>query len=370
METSSVITNSIVLSQVDVRPICSLEKEEWVRRMCNSHYLGFNGPIGESIQYVAICKGEWVALLGWSAASWHIDARDKWIGWDDKIRRTRLNLVANNTRFLILPEVNIKNLASRVLSLNTARLSNDWQKAYGHPILLAETFVDPRFKGTCYRAAGWVHVGKTRGFRRIQGGFYASHGAPKLIFLRELSKNTRKELSNPYVRVCRQSIDSFIMNVWTLPFDGKDGLIDTLRKMPDPRCRMGKRHSFVSVLALTTCAMLSGARTLKSIGRWIKNLSDEQLQHFRCRMQRRPAQSTIERVLHRCDAIAFDATINNWLSTVRHGVGTAVLRHDFKKFPVKFLTFLLSEDRHDLLIRKKKANFAATERAVPCQPIQ
>jgi hypothetical protein len=113
---------------------------------------------------VAEWQGSWVALVGWCAAALKCAARDRWIGWPEVLQRQRLGLIANNARFLILPGPRVANLASRVLGLGLTlkRLSWDWQQVHGHPVFLAESFIDPqRFAGTCYRAAGWLQVGQT-----------------------------------------------------------------------------------------------------------------------------------------------------------------------------------------------------------------
>ncbi len=108
------------------------------------------------------------------------------------MRRQRLHLIANNARFLILPGESFPNLASRILALNLRRLSADWQAAYRHPIVLAETFVEsPRFTGACYRAANWIDVGWTKGFARRPGGGYVYHGQPKRLLLYPLQPQAR-----------------------------------------------------------------------------------------------------------------------------------------------------------------------------------
>ncbi|MHB8127258.1 MAG: Druantia anti-phage system protein DruA [Desulfitobacteriaceae bacterium] len=146
-----------------VRPINTDERELWDELMNKYHYLGFRKLVGESIRYIVLLQGKTVALLGWSSAAYKSLHRDQWIGWSEKRRHQRLTFVANNSRFLILPYIRIKNLASKILSLNVKRLSADWQNAYSHPIVLAETFIDHhRFFGTCYRAAGWLELGQTR----------------------------------------------------------------------------------------------------------------------------------------------------------------------------------------------------------------
>ena len=145
-----------VLGQITVRPIEPAEQARWNQLVSQHHYLKNASLVGERLCYVAESQGQWLALLGWSAASYHIRARDQWIGWNDNQRRARLPLVASNSRFCLLTaRGQFPNLASRVLALNGARLSQDWQEAYGHPILLVESFVDRQlFRGTAYKAAG------------------------------------------------------------------------------------------------------------------------------------------------------------------------------------------------------------------------
>jgi len=131
-----------LLDNLVVCPIKASERKEWDRLMSKHHYLGFKSLVGESIRYVAEFNNIWCALLGWSSAALKCQPRDSWIGWSQAIQWQRLHLIVNNSRFLILPNVHIPNLASKALSLNLKQLSNDWQKIHGHPVLLAETFVD------------------------------------------------------------------------------------------------------------------------------------------------------------------------------------------------------------------------------------
>ena len=136
--------------------------------MRDHHYLGFRGMIGNSLRHVAERSDSvWVALLGWRAGAHKLAARDKWIGWTSEQRSRRLHLIANNVRFVILPGCSEPNLASRVLGRSLRRLSEDMRAAHGHPVLLAETFVDPAlFAGTSYRAANWEAVGLSKGYER------------------------------------------------------------------------------------------------------------------------------------------------------------------------------------------------------------
>jgi len=132
------------------------------------HYLGYEQPVGEHLKYLVWAGYPLgrrpVACLAWSSAPRHIGARDRYIGWGAEARRRNIRFLAYNTRFLILPWVKVEHLASHILGRMAARISDDWQQMYGHPIYFLETFVDPeRFRGTCYRAANWVFLGKTTG---------------------------------------------------------------------------------------------------------------------------------------------------------------------------------------------------------------
>ena len=159
------------------------------------HYLGHRGAVGENLQYlVSDRQGQPLACLLFGAAAWHCRARDQHLGWDAPTRQRRLGYVANNTRFLILPWVRVPQLASHLLGCLARRLSADWQRKYGHPIYLLETFVDPsRFQGTCYQAANWLAVGRTTG-RTRQNKSHAAQASPKAVWLHPLRPDYRQTL--------------------------------------------------------------------------------------------------------------------------------------------------------------------------------
>src|SRR5450631_3845493 len=128
------------------------------------HYLGYEQPVGEHLKYLVWAQGRPVACLAWSSAPRHLASRDRFIGWNGEARRRNIRFLAYNTRFLILPWVTIPHLASHILGRMARQISQDWERIYGHPIYLLETFIDPeRFRGTCYRAANWMVLGRTTG---------------------------------------------------------------------------------------------------------------------------------------------------------------------------------------------------------------
>jgi hypothetical protein len=128
------------------------------------HYLGYTQPVGEHLKFLVKANSRPVACFSWSSAVRHLGPRDRYIGWTPRVRQRNLRLLAYNSRFLILPWFDVRYLASHLLGRMTRALSEHWEQVYEHPVVLAETFVDPtRFTGTCYRAANWVGVGRTTG---------------------------------------------------------------------------------------------------------------------------------------------------------------------------------------------------------------
>lgn len=158
------------LGPPDVREIStdSAERIRFAAALAEHHYLGYRGTVGENLQYMVTDKtGRLLACLLFSSAAWKCRPRDEYIGWNPQLRARNLNLLTNNTRFLILPSVRVPHLASWILGKVLRRLSGDWQQKYGHPIVLVETFVEQqRFAGTSYRASNWIRLGSTTGRSR------------------------------------------------------------------------------------------------------------------------------------------------------------------------------------------------------------
>lgn len=274
--------------------------------------------VGKSLRYVAEYKGEWLALIGWAAAALKCAPRDDWIGWTKALQWQRVMFIANNSRFLILPGVRVANLASRILSANLKRLSADWRAIHGHPLLLAETFIDPaRFAGTCYRAANWIELGQTRGFAK-SNATYVAHGQSKRILVYPLCRKVRAMLCAPFP-------DPPLPTPQVKPLQLSDAdaetLLERLASLPDPRFRRGRRHSQRSVLAVAVCAVVSGARGASAIAEWASRASQSLLGRLRCRIDPdtrhliAPSVSTIQRVLRRLDVAALEGTLGDWLQT-------------------------------------------------------
>lgn len=182
-------------SGFQIRLVDGTDDYLWGYLLHHYHYLGLPKLVGEHLRYMVYLEGRAVACLAWASAAFKVKSRDDLIGWDADTRHHRLHMLANNARFLVLPWIKVRHLASKVLALNCRRLSGDWQKRYGHRVVLAETFVDTaRFAGTCYKAANWIHVGRTRGSAK-RGNDYRRHGQPKAVYLYPLDRRFKKELA-------------------------------------------------------------------------------------------------------------------------------------------------------------------------------
>ena len=158
------------------------------------HYLGYTQPVGEHLKYIVYSGTRPVACLAFCSAPRHIGPRDKFIGWNQYMRKQNIHLICYNTRFLILPWVSVKYLASHILSAVANIICCDWQRLYNHPVCYIETFVDKdRFLGTCYRAANWRYLGDTRGLGKNSVDKIPNRSI-KAIYGYPLTRNFRKVL--------------------------------------------------------------------------------------------------------------------------------------------------------------------------------
>lgn len=171
---------------------------QFQRYLCQHHYLGFRGPVGENIGYfVRSAAGVDLACVLFGAAAWQCAPRDRWIGWSAEQRAQRLAMIANNSRFLVLPHVRVPGLANHILARIARRIDADWQQRYRHRIHLLESFVQPdRFRGTCYQAANWVRVGQTTGRTRQSQRHRDNevHAPVKDVYLYPLTSDARQQL--------------------------------------------------------------------------------------------------------------------------------------------------------------------------------
>jgi len=170
----------------------------WREYIDRYHYLGYRVPVGANLRYSIRCAkypDVVLACLLWSSPAWRLETRDKWIGWNDRQREEKLQLIVNNSRFLILPWVRVSGLASRILAQCARQLPRDWERLYGYRPVLLETLVDgARFAGTCYRAANWVMLGWTKGRGRMDQALPRNTG-PKMVYAYPLCREFREKLA-------------------------------------------------------------------------------------------------------------------------------------------------------------------------------
>lgn len=286
--------------------------------MARHHYLGDLPKIGKTLWYVATWRGQWLAQLTLSAAALKCGVRDRWIGWDFRSQYDRLNLIASNCRFLILPEGRFANVCSRVLGMLARRIAADWHTTFGHPLLLLETFVDPhRFHGGVYRAANWLELGLTRGFRRTRDGYSSEANAPKRVFVYPVHRHAAAFLTHP---------DRNMLGLTGAPkmqinAEQMHSLPHYFAAVPDPRRSQGRRHRLPVVLALAAGATLCGMRGYQAMAEWAADLGQVARARFGCRRVRNdngkihyeaPSQFVIRDCLVRIDPDAVNAAFAAW----------------------------------------------------------
>jgi hypothetical protein len=310
-----------VLDEVSVQLLDPAEQPRWEALVCQHHYLQSAQLVGEQLRYVVGFRGQWVALLGWSAAAYHLKGRDTWIGWSDAQRQARLPFVANNARFCLLVERGaFPNLASRALALCTQRLSADWQAAYGHPLLLVESFVDTQlFRGTAYKANGWRALGATAGYARVNEDFYVAHDRPKTLFVRELVKHAARTLRARTLPPALAASEQAVSRPCDLPADTLTSLWEALRALPEARAAQGRRHSQATVLAITFGSLFNGkAGGYRQAALYAQGLTLKQRVAVRCWFNPRtrhyevPGENCFYRVLRRVSVGDFQRVIWHW----------------------------------------------------------
>ena len=296
-----------VLDRLQVRLLEAVELKRCNELLEKHHYLGSVKPVGERLCYVATDpQGEWLALLVFAAAAKHLKYRDRWIGWTDAQRERRLALVVNNLRFLLLPEKTFPNLGTRVLRRVLARLSDDWQRTYAHPVLVVETFVDPeQFCGTVYRANGWEELGQTDGSGRHQRDYYVRHDKPKRLFVRELGRNGRRSLQAEKLKPVLALVEAKVGLRSRHTTKEIKSIVDHLKQAPEYRTRVGS-YPLWSLLAIYLLAVLCGApRGSKDLAKFARKLSQAQRRALGIRVRHgcypTPSQSTFWRLLEEID---------------------------------------------------------------------
>ena len=309
-----------ILKRVTVRLVDEADRARFDTLLEQKHYLSSARMVGRTLRYVAELDGEWVALACFSAASLHLKAREKWIGWTPRQRARRLGFVVNNSRYLVLPErERLPNLASRALGLFLRRLSRDWQSRWGHPVFAVESFVDEtRYRGVCYRACGFEAAGPTAGFKRASRDFYHEHGEPKQLYLKELQPGARALLRRG--RWPKELIEHEERIAGPCPWRAPDleSLLEQFRELRDGRKGHGLRHRQPFVLACAAVSVLMGAGGYQAIEDTCKKFTQRQLRALGCQRNKEgryapPSDSTFFRVLSKVNTHHFDRLVGNWL---------------------------------------------------------
>lgn len=250
------------------------QRQLWNEYVDRYHYRGYKKPFGAYARYFVTAKGmndQIVGCLLFSSSSWAIEARDKWIGWKKKDREQRLNLVLNNSRFLIFPWVKVRNLASKILSIIPDQLTQDWQKIYNYKPVLLETYVDAHFEGTCYKAANWSYLGKTKGRGRMDAlneqketikkiyVFPIQKHSSLILRNKRIPKNKSKKISKaslPPIQIPAHIDDEFT-NLWR----NVVGLASDLAFEYDQKWRVRRRTIDTMLLILLIFRLVFSSRT-------------------------------------------------------------------------------------------------------------
>jgi hypothetical protein len=314
-----------ILVHLVVEPLPPEAVARFDELMAAHHYLKDAHLVGQHLRYVATYRGQWLALAAWSAAALHLKARDQFVGWTEEQRRTRLPLLVNNSRLLVLPAGQCPNLISRFMKLMLGRLAADWQQTWGHPVALAETFVDPHFyQGTAYKASGWQRLGLTAGWKRSAEDFYQKHERPKQIWVRELSPHACRQLCAESLPPQWQSVEENRSPRCTAKASQMRSLVEHLRAaMPEFRSKEALAYPLAGFLALIALAMFSGVRRgPQDLAAYAATLSQGQLRALGFRTSqhtgrlRCPGESTFKRLLPRIDAAALERALLLWQEQV------------------------------------------------------
>jgi len=313
----------MLLEAVTVRLIEDWERERFDEELVTKHYLKNANVVGRVLRYVGEYLGQWVALLVFSSPAFHLKLRDQWLHWQPRQVKERRHLIAQNARFLVLGAPGQwPNLASRVLKLVGQRLAGDWQEHFGYPVLAVETFVDPqRFRGTCYKAAGWQQLGPTQGYERDWQDFYTDTQHPKQLWVRALGEDALEQARAAALPPTLADPQGPLPPACPVSTSRLDSLWECFRKqMTDPRKPRGVRHKLASCLALMALAVAAGCKGPHAIAEFAESLSHPQRRHLRCRPCRGrpreydvPSERTLRRLLKRMDCQPLKNVLVAWM---------------------------------------------------------
>jgi hypothetical protein len=285
------------------------------------HYLHNVTLVGEHLRYAFVYKGRWLAVATWSSAAFHLKDRDHFIGWTSEQCRRRRSLLANNSRLLVMPDCHYPNLISRFMKLMLARLSQDWEERWGHPVVLVESFVDPRFyQGTAYKVSGWSHLGRTAGWKRDADDFYEKNDAPKQIWVRELVKKACLKLRAPELPAAWAKVEETVPPRCTAKVQSIRSLMEMVRaEVPEFRRAEALAYPMAGMICLMVMAAAQGViRGPGDLADYADTLSQAQLRALGFRREvdstdiRCPRKTTFTRVLHEVDDEVVERVLLQW----------------------------------------------------------
>ena len=321
---------------LDVTVACSAEEiAKFDDMLIDEHYLQASRPVGDYLRQVVLRDGEWVGLLAWGACSFALQDRDEWIGWTRPLRAARQKLLVQNRRFLVPGKRREANLASQVLGAAVKALPEQWMNRFGYSPVLAETFTDIElFEDTCYRAAGWIPIGQTKGYRRHRADFYRFHNRPKKLWVRPLGRlkgaQVRDILCGPLPDVCRAGAESSASGLLPIPEPQLYSLRAALQKVGDPR-RNNRRFRCGTVLCIIAMAILSGSRNVSEIHRFGQRLKPKHRAKLGLPRDKKhpklfeaPAYGVYYNLLSRISLEEFANVLTEWLQAGRGKLPTAL----------------------------------------------
>jgi Domain of unknown function (DUF4338)/DDE_Tnp_1-associated len=314
----------LLLKALTLRLIEESERERFDQELAAKHYLKNANAVGRVLRYVAEYNGQWLALLVFSSPAYHIKLRDQWLHWAPRQVKERRHLIAQNARFLVLAAPGQwPNLASRVLKLACDRLPEDWRKHFGCPVLAVETFVDPRrFRGTCYKAAGWQQLGPTQGYERDWQDFYADAKHPKQLWVHALGEGALEQAQAAELPSALADPQGPLPPACPVRTTELDSLWDYFRKrMTDPRKARGVRHQLASLLTLIALAVAAGCKGPHAIAEFAESLNHGQRRRLRCRPRRGrarehdvPCERTFRRMLEKVNCEELKDVLCAWMA--------------------------------------------------------
>lgn len=330
-----------VLDGLQVRPLtASDDLARCDELIVEEHYLHDATLVGEHLRYVATFKGRWLAVATWSAAAFHLKARDQFIGWTAEQCRRRPPLIANNSRLLVLDQCHYPNLISRFMKLMLARLSQDWQEHWGHPLAMVETFVDPQlFQGTAYQVSGWSHLGRTAGWQRDAADFYLKHDTPKQIWVRELVRKACVQLRAPELPPQWAAAELDLMPRCRVKAGEIRGLLEWLRgELVEFRRPQALAYPLAGIIALIVMAMATGVRKGPGdLAGYADTLGQGQLRALRFRADGRtgrircPHKTVFHTVLNAVDGEMLERLLLRWQEQLLGPVQDQIVIVDGKK---------------------------------------